>query len=438
MKQLESSFNKISKFLKTIAGNVELCTLSINDEKDILLAQLQEYTNLKNTSDEAESLFNASLRVIPIYAPYGEALARQEFLLALLQGMGLVPFVVDRGRIAIPLHKDFSTQRTLKLLKQIDELFCARFHCHLERGNADISEMAVLEQRMLEARRYYIEDHGAWTSRFITELGDDLSRDSFLSFLRQRIKVHVFEGNPVCYPVMPPKQSAAWRKERENAHYDFPVLHGCRDDVRDFFYRDTFIYEQYAVPGIVEALPGDVVIDAGAFIGDTACYFSRKIGKNGKVFAFEIVPESIEVARQNMQINGCGNVEVLPNALSDRASNFTVTLNPHSNSAAFVTDAPRKADETVVSVEAVTLDDFVEKRAISVDFIKADIEGAEMQLLRGGTKTITRDAPVCAFSLYHKQEDYWQIPQFLKELRPDYMFWFRCEAEPVLFAKKKA
>ena len=70
-----------------------------------------------------------------------------------------------------------------------------------------------------------------------------------------------------------------------------------------------------------------------------------------------------------------------------------------------------------------------------VDFIKSDTEGNEMALLRGAAATISRDAPVCAICLYHKKDDFWEIPSFLKELRPDYRFWFRCEAEPVLFAK---
>lgn len=438
MKQLESIFNKISKFIERIEGTAELYTLSINEEKHIFVRYLQgdECLHIKEASDEAEFLLNSALKVVPIFVPFGEAMARQEFLLALVQEMQLIPFALG-NRVAFPLYRDASTQSTLQFLERLDKLFHARFHCRLELAKVDICEMAILEHREQEAHHYYIEEHGPWTADFIAALEDDLSRDSFLTFLRQRIKAHILKGSPVCYPVMPPKQSAAWRRQRESAHYDFPVLNGCRDDVRNFFYRDTFIYEQYAVPGKVEALPGDIVIDAGAFLGDTACYFSRKVGKNGRVLAFEIVPETIEFARQNMLVNGCDNVEILANALSDRSSTFTVVLNPHSNSAAFVTDAPGERDETTVCVNSVTLDEIVEKRAISVDFIKADIEGAEMQMLRGAAKTIAREAPVCAISLYHKQEDYWQIPQYLQSLRPDYAFWFRCEAEPVLFAKKK-
>ncbi len=439
MQQLESAFKKISRFISRAEEKMEFYTLSISEKKNILIDNPQKHIALRtrNDANEAEILFTTALGVIPVFAPFGEALTRQEFLLALIQGMRLIPFVLSDGRIAVPLYKDFSTQDALRLLNDLDGIFYKRFNCRLELAKTDASEMTILEQRMSGARRYYLEEHGDWTARFTESLEDELSRVSFVSFLRQRIKAHILKGTPACYPVAPPAQSAAWRRQRENADYDFPVLNGCREDVRNFFYRDTFIYEQYAVPGKVEASPGDVVIDAGAFIGDTACYFSRKVGKEGRVLAFEIVPETIDFARQNMRINGCDNVEILPNALSDASSTFTVVLNPHSNSAAFVADASDDDAKDVVSVDAVTLDDLAAERAITVDFIKADIEGAEMRMLRGAARTIARDAPVCAICLYHRQEDYWQIPQFLKELRPDYAFWFRCEAEPVLFARKK-
>lgn len=70
-----------------------------------------------------------------------------------------------------------------------------------------------------------------------------------------------------------------------------PLLHGVKDP--SLFYLCAYIYEQYAIPDVVEAMPGDVVIDAGTCIGDTACYFSHKVGDTGKVYSFEIVPYAL-------------------------------------------------------------------------------------------------------------------------------------------------
>lgn len=58
-----------------------------------------------------------------------------------------------------------------------------------------------------------------------------------------------------------------------------------------------------------------------------------------------------------------------------------------------------------------------------------------MQMLIGAQKTISSQTPICSIALYHKKDDFWQIPQYLTRLCPEYTFWFRCESEPVLFAK---
>lgn len=67
------------------------------------------------------------------------------------------------------------------------------------------------------------------------------------------------------------------------------------------------------------------------------------------------------------------------------------------------------------SVEAVTIDDYARDKKI--DFIKMDIEGAEEKALCGGMKTIKRDRPILAISIYHSVDDMVNIPELLlKEL----------------------
>lgn len=60
-----------------------------------------------------------------------------------------------------------------------------------------------------------------------------------------------------------------------------------------------------------------------------------------------------------------------------------------------------------------------------VDFLKIDIEGAEALALRGAHKLITRSRPVIAMSLYHKQQDLWELPELLFNLCTDYRFHVR-------------
>ena len=60
-----------------------------------------------------------------------------------------------------------------------------------------------------------------------------------------------------------------------------------------------------------------------------------------------------------------------------------------------------------------------------VDYIKLDIEGAELDMLHGAAKTISRWKPKMAISAYHKSEDLWTPASYVKSLRSDYEFKFR-------------
>ncbi len=58
-------------------------------------------------------------------------------------------------------------------------------------------------------------------------------------------------------------------------------------------------------------------------------------------------------------------------------------------------------------------------------FVKMDIEGAELDALQGARETITRHAPVLAICLYHRPDHLWEVPLYLKGLRPDYRLYLR-------------
>ena len=67
----------------------------------------------------------------------------------------------------------------------------------------------------------------------------------------------------------------------------------------------------------------------------------------------------------------------------------------------------------------------MKKNLPRVDYIKLDIEGAELDMLHGAAKTISRWKPKMAISAYHKPEDLWTLASYVKSLRSDYEFKFR-------------
>jgi FkbM family methyltransferase len=60
-----------------------------------------------------------------------------------------------------------------------------------------------------------------------------------------------------------------------------------------------------------------------------------------------------------------------------------------------------------------------------VTYIKMNIEGAELEALKGGERAIKRWAPKLAISAYHRPSDLWQVPDMVRSLRPDYKLYLR-------------
>jgi hypothetical protein len=87
---------------------------------------------------------------------------------------------------------------------------------------------------------------------------------------------------------------------------------------------------------------------------------------------------------------------------------------------------------------AISLDEYLKNEKEPVTFIKMDLEGAELNALKGAEQTIKEQKPKLAISIYHKPEDIWEIPNLLLELVPDYKFYIRhytlIGAETVLYA----
>jgi len=82
---------------------------------------------------------------------------------------------------------------------------------------------------------------------------------------------------------------------------------------------------------------------------------------------------------------------------------------------------PGKYDGTI---KTISIDDLVAKyHLVSVDFIKMDIEGAEMSALKGAEETIKRFKPKLAISVYHKPDDMIVIPEYIRSLNAGYKFY---------------
>jgi FkbM family methyltransferase len=143
----------------------------------------------------------------------------------------------------------------------------------------------------------------------------------------------------------------------------------------------------------------EVVVDAGAFNGILMNIFASQVGPAGRVLAFE--PDAInrEHALRNWKLNGSpSHVELIPVALWDRPAEIEFCERGALGSSAFW-DGPGGHK---VKIHATTLDEVVYERNLErVDFVKMNIEGAEIKALRGAMETIRRFKPHFAISSDH-------------------------------------
>jgi len=145
---------------------------------------------------------------------------------------------------------------------------------------------------------------------------------------------------------------------------------------------------------------GATVMDIGAHLGLYSVVMARLVGPAGRVYSFEPTPLSRRVLQQTVRINGyAGIVEVRPEAVAGATGKavFYDTGSPASNANSLVRTAKSKSGTTL---DEVRLDDFVASRGLHVSCLKVDVEGAELDLLRGARQTLLTCRPAVLLSIH--------------------------------------
>lgn len=159
---------------------------------------------------------------------------------------------------------------------------------------------------------------------------------------------------------------------------------------------------------------GEVFVDAGAFQGETDGDFVKWTNNSyEKIFAFEPMESNVEICRKRYAENNIKNIDLFSKgtwsengqiSFSEGASQGQIDINGTN------------------AIETIKIDDAVAGYDGKITFIKMDIEGAELEALRGVKETIQKDRPRMAICIYHKPEDLYEIPQYLLSLVPEYRF----------------
>ncbi|MDL2216588.1 FkbM family methyltransferase [Desulfovibrio sp. OttesenSCG-928-M14] len=190
----------------------------------------------------------------------------------------------------------------------------------------------------------------------------------------------------------------------------------------------------------VDVEPGDYVLDCGACLGDTALLFAHKAGKEGAVLSFEPNPLLYLAFADNMKRNEALSARIRLEDCAVSDMNDQILSFSLSASSSSLSDNPTTEGPLAIKVQATTIDRVVQEAGLPrVDFIKMDVEGAELAALRGALRTIVRFRPKLAICVYHNYGDYKNIPEFIQSLDLGYRLYlkkhFMNNWESVLYAK---
>jgi FkbM family methyltransferase len=169
------------------------------------------------------------------------------------------------------------------------------------------------------------------------------------------------------------------------------------------------------------------ILDVGANIGWYAVRFARRM-PGAQVHAFEPIPGTYDYLQRNVAANGvAGQVSTHNCGLSESSGTVEFFISPTSGTNASLLNVANASDARSVTGHITTLDAWAAEHRVAPDFIKCDVEGAELLVFRGARETLARHRPRVFAELLRK----WSKPF---GYHPDDMLRFFADLGYVCFA----
>ena len=166
------------------------------------------------------------------------------------------------------------------------------------------------------------------------------------------------------------------------------------------------IYEPNVIGALQEHLRvGDTCLDVGGHVGYLTLLMARLVGPAGRVVAFEPVPETFEALRENVRLNHLENVGLECTAVGENEGMISLFC----DAAQELSWTPSVSAYSVpgnqikrISVPVLSLDRFLESSSLRPNLVKIDVEGAELEVLRGARKMLLEVRPVVLVEIHDR------------------------------------
>lgn len=173
-----------------------------------------------------------------------------------------------------------------------------------------------------------------------------------------------------------------------------------------------------AYMSILRPIEREAYVDCGAFNGDTIRELLRFTdGRYDSIYALE--PDSRSYRKLTEYLKGIGGESCTAINAAAWSEQTVLSFASGGGRQSQVSDSARKTKE----VDAVSVDEVLDGKPAT--YIKYDVEGAEMQALKGSANTIAKFAPKLCVACYHRAVDMFELPLYIHRLQPDYKIYMR-------------
>jgi len=144
-----------------------------------------------------------------------------------------------------------------------------------------------------------------------------------------------------------------------------------------------------------------VILDIGANVGWYCLNLAKDVPK-GRVIAFEPISRTYSYLKKNIIVNNIKNIEVHNFGFSDKEEKATFYYNPKFSSATSMRRLHNNKKSLKIKCILKKMDGVIDTITSNVDFIKCDVEGAELYVIKGGLETICKYRPVIFLEMLRK------------------------------------